>query len=275
MSKLVNFYDLEEVQEMREASHNPHFKENDTDLPARVCIVGASGSGKTTSLLNFLLISPNTFGWITIVTKQSEPLYEFLDKKLKSKGITILYDLDKLPEPRDFPNKELQNLIVFDDQVVTKNQSKIIDYFIYGRKVGCGISCMYLTQSYYSVPKTIRAQLSYLWVVKVGQKRDLNLILADSGGLVEKKVLAELYQDATREKFNFLKINLNTIDMDKKFSKNFNDFYLLEKRPELFSEPSVKEKKEKPNAEITERISGSERKDGASKKSSKEEGGQH
>ena len=134
---------------------------------------------------------------------------------------------------------------------------------------------MYLTQSYYSVPKTIRAQLSYLWVVKVGQKRDLNLILADSGGLVEKKVLAELYQDATREKFNFLKINLNTIDMDKKFSKNFNDFYLLEKRPELFSEPSVKEKKEKPNAEITERISGSERKDGASKKSSKEEGGQH
>ena len=253
MSKLVNFYDLKEVKEMREASHNPHFKENDTDLPARVCIVGASGSGKTTSLLNFLLISPNTFGWITIVTKQSEPLYEFLDKKLKSKGITILYDLDKLPEPRDFPNKELQNLIVFDDQVVTKNQAKIINYFIYGRKVGSGITCMYLTQSYYSVPKTIRAQLSYLWVVKVGQKRDLNLILSDSGGLVEKKVLAELYQDATREKFNFLKINLNTIDMDKKFSKNFNDFYLLEKRPELFSEPSVKEKKEKPNAEITER----------------------
>ena len=89
MSKLVNFYSLKEVQEMREASHNPHFDKNDTDLPARVCIVGASGSGKTTSLLNFLLISPNTFGHITIVTKQSEPLNEYLDKKLKSKGITI------------------------------------------------------------------------------------------------------------------------------------------------------------------------------------------
>ena len=58
MSKLVNFYDLKEVQEMREASHNPHFKENDTDLPARVCIVGASGSGKTTSLLNFFIDQP-------------------------------------------------------------------------------------------------------------------------------------------------------------------------------------------------------------------------
>jgi hypothetical protein len=265
MSKaLINFYDLKEVKEMREASHNPHFLENDTDLPARVCIVGASGSGKTTSLLNFLLISPNTFGHITIVTKQAEPLYEFLDKKLKSKGITILYDLDKLPEPRDFPNKELQNLLVFDDKMVTKNQSKVINYFIYGRKVGSGITCMYLTQSYYSVPKPIRAQMSYLWIVKIGQKRDLNLILADSGGLVDKKVLAELYEDATKRKFDFLKINLNTVDLDKKFSKNFNEFYLLEKRPVFFSDPSVKEKKEN-NAEITERISGSERKNGSLK----------
>ena len=205
MSKLINFYDLKEVKEMREASHNPHFDKNDTDLPARVCIVGASGSGKTTSLLNFLLISPNTFGWITIVTKQSEPLYEFLDKKLKSKGITILYDLDKLPEPRDFPNKDLQSLVVFDDQVVTKNQSKIINYFIYGRKVGAGITCMYLTQSYYSVPKTIRAQLSYLWVVKVGQKRDLNLILADSGGLVEKKSWPNSTKMQQEKSLTFLK----------------------------------------------------------------------
>jgi hypothetical protein len=115
-----------------------------------------------------------------------------------------------------------------------------------------------------------------LWVVKVGQKRDLNLILADSGGLVEKKVLAELYQDTTREKFNFLKINLNTIDMDRKVSKNFNDFYLLEKRPELFSDQTVKEKKENNNnAQITERISGSERKNGALKESSQEEGRKH
>jgi hypothetical protein len=134
---------------------------------------------------------------------------------------------------------------------------------------------MYLTQSYYSVPKTIRAQLSYLWVVKVGQKRDLNLILADSGGLVEKKVLAELYQDATREKFNFIKINLNTIDMNKKFSRNFSDFYLLEKRPELFSAESVKEKKEKPNAEISKGKQGSSRTDGAPEKPTQEEGRKH
>ena len=82
------------------------------------------------------------------------------------------------------------------------------------------------------MPKTIRAQLSYLWIVKIGQKRDLNLILQDSGGLVEKNVLAQLYQDATREKFNFLKINLNTVDLNTKFSKNFNEFYHLGEKEE-------------------------------------------
>ena len=41
-----------------------------------------------------------------------------------------------------------------------------------------------------------------------------------------------LYEDATQQKFNFLKINLNTVDLNKKFSKNFVDFYLLDKKPE-------------------------------------------
>ena len=229
MSKLVNFYTLKEVKDLKEQSYNPHFNETNIEIPSRTAIIGASGSGKTISLLNYILITPNTFGHITIVTKQNEALYEFLDKKLKGKNITIYYDLDKLPEPRDFPNKELQNLLIFDDQVVTKNQSKIINYFIYGRKVGAGITIFYLTQSYYSVPKTIRGQLSYIFLIKISQKRDLNLILLDSGDMLDKDQLKKLYDDATKEKFNFLKINLNTSDLNKKFSKNFNEFYLLEK----------------------------------------------
>ena len=193
MSKLVNFYTLKEVKDLKEQSYNnPHFNETDIEIPSRTAIIGASGSGKTISLLNYILITPNTFGHITIVTKQNEALYEFLDKKLKGKNITIYYDLDKLPEPRDFPNKELQNLLIFDDQVVTKNQSKIINYFIYGRKVGAGITIFYLTQSYYSVPKTIRAQLSYIFLIKINQKRDLNLILLDSGDMLGKDQLKKI-----------------------------------------------------------------------------------
>ena len=234
MSKggLINFYDLKSVREMRDDSHNPHFDQTNIDIPSRICIVGASGSGKSTCLMNFILKTPNTWGHITIVTKQQEPLYDYLEKQLKGKNITIHYDLNKLEEPKDFPNKELQNLLIFDDMIAEKNQRKIVDYFIRGRKIGQGITCFYLSQSYYQVPKTIRTQLSYIWLVKIGQKRDLNLILADSGGLVDKTTLMQLYTDATREKFNFLKINLNTVDMNKKFSKNFIDFYLLDEKKE-------------------------------------------
>jgi len=276
MSKLVNFYELKKVKEMREASHNPHFKETDIEIPARIAVVGASGSGKTTSLMNFILLTPNTFGFITICTRSPEPLYDYLDSQLKSKNISIVYDLSKLPEAKDITDKDKQHLVIFDDCCTIKDQSKIASYFIYGRKIGSGITCFYLSQSYYSIPKVIRGQLSYIWLVKIGQKRDLGLILQDSGGLLEKQALMKLYLDATKEKFNFLKINLMTVDMDKKFSKNFNDFYLLENQPEIFSEPIVKEKKENNNnAETTERISGSERKNGASKELTQEEGGKH
>jgi len=51
-------------------------------------------------------------------------------------------------------------------------------------------------------------------------------------GLIEIKSLLHLYEDATQQKFNFLKINLNTVDMNKKFSKNFIDFYLLDGKTE-------------------------------------------
>ena len=87
MSKggLINFYDLKAVKDMRDESHNPHFDDTNIDIPSRICIVGASGSGKSTCLMNFIAKSPNTFGHITIVTKQQEPLYDYFEKKTKRK----------------------------------------------------------------------------------------------------------------------------------------------------------------------------------------------
>ena len=83
MSKggLINFYDLKAIKEMRDESLNPHFDETNIEIPSRICIVGASGSGKSTCLMNFILKAKNTFGHITIVTKQQEPLYEAIKRK--------------------------------------------------------------------------------------------------------------------------------------------------------------------------------------------------
>ena len=223
----INFYDLKALKEMNPKSYNPGFPTTDIEIPSRLILQGSSGSGKTSILMNYIYKTNDTWAHIYIVTKSSEPLYDYLEKQLKYKNIDIFYDISKLPLPKDLPNPEEQKLVIFDDCVSMKNQSTIVDYFIYGRKKN--ITSFYLSQSYYGIPKAIRAQCSYLLIVKVSQKRDLNLILSDSGGLIEKDELRRLYDDATKEKFNFLKINLNTSDMNRKFSKNFTEFYLLEK----------------------------------------------
>jgi hypothetical protein len=224
---MLNFYELNDVKKLNTPSYNPHFKQTQMNIPFRCGLIGASGSGKTNALMNYIRLTSGTFGEIHICYKTTEPLYELLDKKLKSKNIYFYTDVSKMPEPKDLKEKEKQKLIIFDDMLADKDQTKIINYFIYGRKQNC--STFILSQSYYGVPKTIRGQFSYLILVKVSGQRDLNMILKDTGslGLEDESLLKKMYNKATSTKMNFLKIDLNTSDLNKKFSINFTDFFKL------------------------------------------------
>lgn len=224
---MLNFYELNDVKKLNTPSYNPHFKATQMNIPFRCGLIGASGSGKTNALMNYIKLTSGTFGEIHICYKTTEPLYELLDKKLKSKNIYFYTDVGKMPEPKDLKEKEKQKLIIFDDMLADKDQTKIINYFIYGRKQNC--STFILSQSYYGVPKTIRGQFSYLILVKVSGQRDLNMILKDTGslGLEDESLLKKMYNKATSTKMNFLKIDLNTSDLNKKFSINFTDFFKL------------------------------------------------
>ena len=143
-------------------SHNPHFDRHHIKLPFRMIIAGNSGSGKTQTLLNLLYNMPNTFEKIFIVTKnKDEPLYNFLEDKLGEDGLTIKEGISELPDV-DSLDKTQNNLIVLDDLVnePSKQQRPICDYFIRARKKNCSI--IYISQSFYAVPKLIRDNISYL-----------------------------------------------------------------------------------------------------------------
>ena len=45
---------------------------------------------------------------------------------------------------------------------------------------------------------------------------------------VDKNVLLKIYKDATKDKFNFLKVDLNTSNINKRFCKNWNGYYQVE-----------------------------------------------
>jgi hypothetical protein len=104
----------------------------------------------------------------------------------------------------------------------------ILEYFLLGRKVKGGLTMFYLSQSYYKIPKSIREQMNYLFIVKLNQQRDIKTIIGDNTlGIDDTDVIKYMYNEATKEKGNFLKIDLFNPDVNKIFSKNWNEFFTL------------------------------------------------
>lgn len=205
-------------------SHNPHYDKHHIKLPFRLLICGSSGSGKTQTLLSLLYNMPNTFENIFITTKnKDEPLYNYLEEKLGKKGLKITEGIDKLPD-LDKLDKETQTLIVMDDLVGEKNQKPMEDYFLRARKKNC--SLVYITQSYYAVPKMIRNNLTYLIIKQVSSMKNLTMIAREYDLGLEKKKLMDMYKDATADKQNFLLLDLDG-DPTQRFRKGFNDYYDL------------------------------------------------
>lgn len=208
-------------------THNPHFERHHIKLPFRMIIAGNSGSGKTQTLLNLLYNMPDTFEKIFIVTKnKDEPLYNFLEDKLGKDGLSIKEGITELPD-LDALDKEQNNLIVLDDLVnePTKQQRPVCDYFIRARKKNCSI--IYISQSFYAVPKLIRDNISYLIIKQVSSMKNLTMICRECSLGIEKAQLKKIYDDATKSKQDFLLIDLEG-DKDERFRKNFDEIYVIE-----------------------------------------------
>ena len=74
------------------------------------------------------------------------------------------------------PNKKRRILIVFDDLIADimtnkKFQAIIKELFIRCRKLN--ISLVFITQSYFSVPKDVRLNSTHYLIMKINNKREL------------------------------------------------------------------------------------------------------
>jgi spore cortex formation protein SpoVR/YcgB (stage V sporulation) len=84
-----------------------------------------------------------------------------------------------------------------------------------------------LSQSCYNTPKIIRQNINYLVVLKLDGTRDINSILRECSVDLTKNQLLEMYQNATKSKFNVLEINLDKSG-NKRYRRSFTDYYILE-----------------------------------------------
>ena len=67
-------------------------------------------------------------------------------------------------------------LIVFDDMIADmihnkRLNSKVTELFIRGRKLN--ISLVFITQSYFKVPKNVRLNTTHFFIMKIPNKREL------------------------------------------------------------------------------------------------------
>lgn len=218
-NEITNFYELI-PEELKKKYHNPNFENHLIKIPFRMLIIGGSGSGKTNTAMDVIHRMSNTFEKIVICCKsKAEPLYEFLETKIPKEQLEIYEGIENVPHIDKYKNTG-QMLIIFDDLVLDKNQSGIEQYFIRGRKIGGGISCMYLSQSYFKTPKTIRLQCNYLILKKLSSKRDLSQILNEFSLGKDIKELTALYKNATINPLYFLLIDADAPD-EMKFRKGF------------------------------------------------------
>jgi hypothetical protein len=218
--KIENLYE-KIPKELLDKVDNPNFNIHHLKLPFRMCIVAPSGSGKTNFLVNLLSmfsVGKGTFASITIITKNAdEPLYKWI--KGKSDQIVIKEGLGNTP-PLDKFDKDLNHLVVWDDLVLSKDLSMVENYYIRARKLNTSV--IFISQSYFKIPKIIRNNCSYMVLLKLSGNREVNMILSEFGLGVSKEELLELYEYATREKFSPLLIDMEA-DKYNRFRKGLNE----------------------------------------------------
>ena len=118
----------------------------------------------------------------------SKPKYEFLIRKRENTGIKYLNDSNAFIECSNTmedvyeyidqynPSRKRKILIALDDIIADimsnkKFQTIIKELFIRCRKVN--ISLVFMTQSYVSVPKDVRLNLTRYLIMKINNKREL------------------------------------------------------------------------------------------------------
>jgi hypothetical protein len=224
MSKIINFYD-KIPKKLLPNVENPNIHLHNFKLPFRCCCIAPSGSGKTNWLLNLIKLfseGRGTFADITIITRnKDEPLYNYLaslsDQIQIKEGMESAPLLDKM-------DKDYNHLVVFDDLVLNKNQSIIENYYIRARKMNCSV--IYLSQSYFRIPKIIRNNCSYMVILKLSGNREVNMILSEFGLGLTKEQLLKMYKYATAEKFSPLIIDLEE-DPERRFRKGFTELLTI------------------------------------------------
>ena len=185
---MINFDDYTNENIIEHNSKWPYIP----DHPYRMLIIGGSGSGKTNPLLNLINNQPDIDKIYLYAKDPYEAKYQYLINKREKVGLdhfndpkaSIEYSNDMQDVHKNIdnynPRKKHKQLIVFDDMIADMiNNNKlnpiVTELFVRSRK--CNISIVFITQSYFKVPKDVRLNSTHFFIMKIPNKRELQQIV--------------------------------------------------------------------------------------------------
>ena len=100
-----------------------------------------------------------------------------------------------------------------------KLDSKVTKLFITGRKLN--ISLVFITQSYFKVPKDVRLNTTHFFITKILSKRELQQIAINHSSDISTEDFVNIYRKCTAEPYSFF-VNDTTLASDNplRFRKN-------------------------------------------------------
>ena len=184
----------------------------------RILIIGGSGFGKTNSLFNLVSQQPEIDKIYLYAKDPHEGKYQFLINKQEStsskhfndSNVFIQYSNDRDDIYKNIeeynPNKKRKIVVVFDDVIVDMLSNKkinpiVTELFIRGRKQN--ISLVFVTQSYFAVPKNIRLNSMHYFIMKVSNKRELQQIAFNHLSGIDFQYFMNLYNKCTAKPYSF------------------------------------------------------------------------
>ena len=122
------------------------------------------------------------------------------------------------------PGKKCKILIVFDgmipDMINNEKLNPIVtELFIRGSKLN--ISIVFITQSYFKVPKDVRLNSTHFFIMKIPNKREFQQIALNHSSDIDFKDFMKIFKKCPAKTYSFL-VNDTTLPSDDslRFRKN-------------------------------------------------------